>query len=289
MKRDDFSVLRGSASPTALRADVEFARAQDGTSYVSKNHVGYPFHIGRTLELQGDPEGMTSLYLQSCSGGLFEHDCVNARFTAREGALAHVSTGASTIVHRMQEGEAKQRVDLRVRSNALLEYLPEPTILFTGSRLRSRLSVQIAESAVCIAGDAFLLHDPHGKGGKFDWFDATTEVIDDENVLLARDHQRMTGSDFQNSRPGVLGRWRVVGTLIFALRGNRIETLLDAVREPLENTPGLYASASRLPNGCGLWARLLAEDAIALRAGWHAAWAAARTVLTGVTPRPRRR
>lgn len=289
MKRDDFSVLRGSASPTLLRANVEFARARDGKSYVSRSHVGYPFHIGRTLELQGDPKGMTSLYLQSCSGGLFEHDRVSAQFTAQEGALVHISTGASTIVHRMENGEAQQTVRLRARSNALLEYLPEPTILFTGSRLQSRLSIQIAESAVCIAGDAFLLHDPHGQGGRFDWFDASTEVTDDDNVLLARDRQRLTGHDFLTSRPGVLGRWHVVGTLIFALRGNHIDALLDAVREPLEKVPGLYASASRLPNGCGIWARLLAEDAIALRAGWHTAWAAARNVLTGIMPRPRRR
>jgi urease accessory protein len=289
VKLENPAALPGAASTIAPQAEIAFSRAPSGRSYVSHGRVGYPFHLGRTLELQGDPAGMTSIYLQSCSGGLFEHERIGAHFSALPGAAAHVTTGASNIVHTMPAGEAHQTVRLTAHQGALFEYLPEPTILFPDARLKSRLSIELADDAVCIAGDALLLHDPRAGGAHFDWFDAIAEVRDADGRLLACDRQRVTGRDFSRPLPGVLGRRRAQGTLLFALRGSRIDPLLGAVREALAAVPDLYAGASRLPNGCGVWARLLAEDAIALRAGWYAAWAAARKLLTGMTPQPRRR
>jgi urease accessory protein len=289
MKREDFDAVRTPIPAAMPAADIEFACAGDGRTYLARAYAGYPYHVGRTLELPGDPPGMTSIYLQSCSGGLFEHERVSAQFTAREAALAHVATGASTIVHRMPHGHAEQSVHLFAGRNAVLEYLPEPTILFAGSRLRNRLSLQVAEGATCITGDAFLLHDPDAGDDVFDWFENTCEVRDENGALLVRDRQKVRGEFFLRPRPGVMGRWRVVGTLLFVIRSGGGSDLLEAVRKPLEAVPGLYAGASRLPNDCGLWVRLLAQDTIAMRAGWLLAWSAARTLLTGVTPRPRRR
>ncbi len=288
MKVEDLSSLPVDAAPTIAQADIAFGRAPDGRSHVARSRVGYPFHLGRQLDLPGDPAGMASVYLQSCSGGLFEHERIGARFTAEPGAMAHVATGASTIVHTMPTGEAQQCIRLTVKPGALLEYLPEPTILFPGARLTNRLSIDLGDDAVCITGEALLPHDPLGADAYFDWMDAAMEVRDSGGALLARDRQRLTGADFARPLPGVLGRWRAQGTLLFALRGSRIEPLLEAVRAALD-VPGLYAGASRLPNGCGVWTRLLAADAVALRAGWQAAWVAARTLLTGVAPQPRRR
>lgn len=285
----DLGGLGSVAQPALTQAVIEFARAPGGKTHVAHSHVGYPFHVGRTLQLPGDPADMATVYLQSCSGGLFQHERIGAHFTAREHAAAHIATGASTVVHTMPEGEAHQNIRLTARDDALLEYLPEPTILFPDARLKSRISIELAQRGVCIAGDSLLLHDPRAGDAHFDWLDAILEVRDDDGRLLARDRQRVSGRDFDRTLPGVLGRWRVQGTLIFAMRGERIDALLESVRDALANLPGLYAGASRLPNGCGAWVRLLAEDAIALRAGWHAAWAAARTLLTGIEPHPRRR
>lgn len=289
MKLEDLSALRSSTPQSVLQAEIAFSRAPAGRTYVSHGRVAYPFHLGRTLELPGDPPGMTSVYLQSCSGGLFEHERIAAHFTAQAGAMAHVTTGASNIVHTMPVGEAQQTLRLTAHEGALLEYLPEPTILFPDARLKNRLSIELADDAVCISGDALLLHDPRAGGARFDWLETTTEVRDSGGRLLACDRQRVAGRDFARPLPGVIGRWHVQGTLMFALRGARIDALLESVRAALSDIPDLYAGASRLPNGCGVWARLLAADAIALRAGWHAAWAAARTLLTGIEPQPRRR
>ncbi|KPX89530.1 Urease accessory protein UreD [Pseudomonas amygdali pv. mori] len=46
-------------------AHIAFSKAPSGASYVSRQEVGYPFHLGRTLKLPQDPPGMAAIYLQS--------------------------------------------------------------------------------------------------------------------------------------------------------------------------------------------------------------------------------
>src|SRR5262245_37447331 len=97
----------------AGRAALVFSRAASGDTYLSRQQVGYPYHICGLHRFAGDPAGMMSLYVQSCAGGIFQQDRLRQSFIVEEGALAHVTTTASTIVHGMAEGHADQEVRLQ--------------------------------------------------------------------------------------------------------------------------------------------------------------------------------
>ena len=43
------------AGPFVFQADIEFARDPGGATGVCRQRVGYPFHLGRTLMMPGDP------------------------------------------------------------------------------------------------------------------------------------------------------------------------------------------------------------------------------------------
>ncbi|MEY2823540.1 MAG: Urease accessory protein UreD 1, partial [Pseudomonadota bacterium] len=86
------------------QAFIQFVKRPDGATGVGRQLVGYPFHLGRPLKFSGDPIGMSSLYLQSCSGGIFEGDDLGLRFLAQAGTQAHLTSAASTIVHSMNDG-----------------------------------------------------------------------------------------------------------------------------------------------------------------------------------------
>ena len=130
-----------------------------------RTHVGaqratHPFHICRALYRPEDPHGLCTLYVQGCSGGLFEGDRAALTIVAEPEARAHVTTAAATIVHRMPGGGvAAQTVELEAGAGALLEYLPDPLILFSGSRLTTRLRiVRLGAGARAIVGEGFLCH-----------------------------------------------------------------------------------------------------------------------------------
>ncbi len=277
-----------------VQAEIEFAREPAGATYIRRQRVGYPFHLGRTLVSPGDPAGMPTVYLQSCAGGIFEGDDLRARIEAGEGSCAHVTSGAATIAHSMTGKGAAQQVELHAREGSFLEYLPDPTILFPRSRLANKVSLRLHPDATVILGDALLLHDPHGNGELFTLLQSETRIEDESGRLLVCDRFRIEGRDLARGLAGINGNFTAQGTLFALAPAGSATQLMAAMRDALAAIPDagipcIYAGVSLLPGSAGAWMRLLARDAIGLRAGLHAAWAAVRRQLTGSVPMPRRK
>ncbi len=277
------------AGPVELQADIAFARDAGGDTGIRRQRVRYPFHLGRVLRMAGDPAGMASVYLQSCSGGIFQSDDLRMRIVAGEGASAHVTSAASTVVHGMVSAGARQTVEIDAAEGALLEYLPDPLILFPRSRLQNCVEVRLDPRATVIFGETLLLHDPAGMGGAFDFLESATVVRDRKGAMLACDRFRCSGGDLARALPGINGAYAAQATLFAITAARPADVLVDAMRRALAPIEGVYAAASALPGAAGAWIRVLGRDAIGTRAAMHAAWSAARSEMTGRAPMPRRK
>lgn len=274
--------------PQTAQAELAFACDANGETYVHRQRVGYPFHVGRSLKMPGDPVGMPTVYLQSCSGGIFEGDDLRLRIAAGEGASAHVATAASTVVHSMEVRAASQQVELHAQAGSFLEYLPDPVILFPRAKLTSGVRVSVHPGATVILGDSVLLHDPKGGDDRFDWLQSETVIEDAAGKLLARDRFRIEGVQLARGLAGIIGSWKAQGSLFVVTSAKPPAELVAAMRAALTSA-GVYAGATILPNQSGAWTRILATDAAALKAALFSAWAAVRRTLTGAAPMPRRK
>ncbi|MFA0928445.1 urease accessory protein UreD [Pseudomonas syringae pv. tagetis] len=279
--------LLSAKAPTTAR--IAFSKAPSGASYVSRQEVGYPFHLGRTLTLPQDPPGMAAIYLQSCSGGLFAGEALHLDLHAGPGTQVHVSTGAATVAHSMLEQSARQTVTLVAEPGALLEYLPMATILFPQTRLHSQVNVTLHPGARVMLCDAFCLHTPPGSEGLPDFYRADLQIHCPDGKLLAGDRLAMIGADLQRRLPGVSGQLQALATFMLVGQGLPLEGLQQALRAALAEVPESYPGVSALPNDCGLSVRIMTADAVALRNALHQAWACVRQQLTGVAPRVRRK
>ncbi|MGN2412607.1 urease accessory protein UreD [Pseudomonas syringae] len=270
-------------------AHIAFSKAPSGASYVSRQEVGYPFHLGRTLKLPQDPPGMAAIYLQSCSGGLFAGETLHLHLHAAADTQVHVSTGAATVAHSMLEQPARQTVTLIAEPGALLEYLPMATILFPHARLHSRVDVTLHPNARVMVCDAFCLHTPPGSAGFPGSYRADLHIRCPAGTLLAGDRLAMTGHDLQRRLPGVSGELQALATFMLVGQGLPVEGLKRSLRDALRIVPESYLGVSALPNDCGVSVRIMTADAVALRSALHLAWACARQQLTGIAPRVRRK
>lgn len=260
---------------------VSFARDATGRTFVARQRSTHPFHLCRSLYRPEDPPGLPTLYIQGCSGGLFEGDRWHLELAARASACAHVTTAAATLVHRMPHGGcAEHEQHLQAEPGALLEYLPDPLILFSGSRLRSRTLIRLGPGARVIAADSFLPHQLPDDPAPFDWFESTLEIEAPDGEPLARDRFRATGAELLRAVPGVTGRFGHQATLLVLGTGGRP---LEPLRSALEGGERLRAGATLLPEEAGVMARILASDGPALRSALQRAWSAARGAL-GVVP-----
>ena len=279
----------GPPTRTQGRLELVFAPDGSGRSFLARQFASYPFHICRVQYLDEELPAMASLYLQSSAGGLFAGDRLGVSITCEPGALAHVTTQASTIAYGMPDGEACQRTALEVGSGGLLEYLPDPVILFPQARLDTRLSLKLADNATAIVTDAFLSHDPDGAGGHFGAYGSETEISDAAGRRLVLDRFRTGGAARGTGGAGIMGAHGMQATVLAASTAVAPQALLAALREGLADTPAVYGAASSLPNGCGAWVRLLADDGAVLKDAVGKLWMALRREIAGHTPALRRK
>lgn len=269
--------------------DLTFATDPTGSTYISRQYFNYPYHLCRTLRFEGDPKGMATVYLQSCAGGIFEHDRLWERFVAGCGARAHVTTQSGTIVHGMEGGCAHQDVIIEAGAGALIEFVPDPFILFPGARLTTSMLVRAHETALLIIADSAAFHDPAGGRAMFDRFQNDITVEHEDGRLLAGDRLNITGDMIARHTPGITGDLATFGSL-FVIGGTHTSPgLLGALRQSIAKTEGIYGGASMLSHDCGVCLRLLAKDASALRIAVMAAWHAARWELFGAAGVSRRK
>ena len=279
-----------SAAPrTRGRVQAVFAADPGGKSYLARQYASYPFHLCRAQYLDPELPEMASLYLQTSAGGLYAGDRLSVEISTEAGAKAHVTTQASSLAYRMPDGEARQQVLLSGGPGSLLEYLPDPTILFPEARLRTTVTLRPTPGALIIAGDSFLPHDPDGTGRPFGLCAGETRVVGAGGRLLALDRFRTGGAAWAENTAGVSGAHCMQGTLVAAGDAVAPAALLNALRDALAKAPAVYGAASTLPNGCGVWARLLATDGAELTEAMTLLWAALRERVTGHTPARRRK
>lgn len=272
-----------------VQARIAFSTAPSGASFISEQYVGYPFHLGRTLKLPDDPQGMAAVYVQSCSGGIFAGQDLQMHVHAGPHSQAHVSTGAATVAHSMLEQSARQSVSLTAERGALLEYLPMATILFPQAKLHSQVRVNLHPGARVMLCDAFCLHTPQHSAGIFDFYRADLEVRCPAGRLLVGDRLALNGQDLLRQLPGVSQAFQTLATFMLVGQGLPVDELKTALRHALAAHPESYLGVSALPNDCGVALRIMTLDAVSLRSSLHNAWACAREHLTGVAPRMRRK
>lgn len=280
------------AAPAARngRLSLRFVRSPAGRTFIGRQFSSYPFHVGRPFYLdQGRAAGMATLYVQSCSGGLYTEDDLRTDMHVGAGAQAHLTTQASTIVHRGTRGPARQTVRISAAEDALVEYLPDAAILFPGASLEAALRLDIADGASAILFDSFLAHDFGSGTGVFDSFANSVQICRPGGHPLATDRFQVRGRDFAAGAVGQMGRFACHGSVLVIAPGADIASLVAEGRAAVSGIEGAMTGISVLPGGIGISARTLSADAIAMRRTMIRIWQLARLAIAGKAPGPRRK
>ncbi len=277
----DFSATSSLATSHAEQAqcqvDLRFSRSPAGTTYLSRQLAGYPYHVGRLLKKSGTPEHMAVTYLQCTSGGLFEHDDIRLRLHAQPGAVAQVRHAAATVVHSMTAGVARSQVDIEVERGAYLEYSANASILFPHASLLNRVAMTVHAGGIAVVSEAYLTHVPSAKvtahsQPAFDRLDTSTCAYSELGKLLMRDRLLLSGELVDRQLSGVTAGFDTHGGMYIVMTGGSPAECseLEAIVARTLACTGLdaalvYAGSGALPNACGVLVRVLAKGSEPLR------------------------
>jgi urease accessory protein len=196
------------------------------------------------------------------SGGVAGGDHLDTTVTLAPGARTVLATQAAERIYRTLGPAARIRTRLAVQDGALLDYLPQETILFDRCSLDRALEIDLHGDAEFVGAEALVFGRlAMGETVRFGALRDRVQVRRDGRLVF-QDMTRLEGDiAAQLQRRAVASGARAVASLILA--GPRATQKLDALRAVLHAAPGIIAGASAFEDI--IFARLLAPDGASLR------------------------
>jgi urease accessory protein len=254
-----------------LRCEQRAGPAGARTVLARKHQLG-PLTLQRTFHPEGAP---CHLYPLHPPGGVVGGDALEIRIHIADGAHAVVTTPGAAKFYRSAGELARQDQQLSVAPGGVLEWFPQPAILFPGARVASRTGIDLADGARCIGWDILSLGRPViGERFAQGALDATLRVSRNGRPLLLDRLRVADAADLD--RPSGLAGHPVSAAMVAsgAEAGD-----VDAARAVLEAAPGLLAGVTL--QGDLLVARALADTTERVQRVFCALWVALRPRLLG--------
>lgn len=276
----------GQAGKVGL-LELDFANS-GGATRVVRQFQKFPLQVFRPIYLDPQRPEMAFVYVMS-HGGIVQGDRYRLDLNCGPGASVHLTTQSATKIYRMESNYATQLVRLSAGPQSFLEYLPEPVIPFRDARFHGRIELHVHPTATLILGEILLPgRVAHGERHDYTIYASDLVARSSSGPLLFSDRLKFSSTCESLHSPGRFGTHEVLASLFVISGQGRALALSDRLHKCVSAHPGVVGGASELPNGCGVWVRLLGSHSFEVSSALHSAWNEARLALIGV-PAPDRR
>jgi urease accessory protein len=215
------------------------------------------------------------------SGGLVGGDHLSIDLSIGPKAHVLISTPSANRVYRSLSQETVQDVTIKVAEDGILEWMPEHTIPFAGSRFRQSIDVRLGAGATLILWDAVASgRIAHGERWRFSSLDNSIRITMPSHPAV-QEHYALAPQSARGI--GAMQEWDYVGSLFVA--GDALD---EALRNSLEGTladildkhgdRGVLGGVSQ-PAGPGVVVKLVARSAPVMSQALIDLWAAVRGAL----------
>jgi urease accessory protein len=259
---------------------LEFARRHGASVLAARRHIG-PLVVQKTLHPEGD--GVCHAIVLHPPGGVCGGDALQLDIAVDAGAHALVTTPGAGKWYRSAGGDASQHIRCRIADGAVLEWLPQETIVFDGARATLGLHVELAADACFIGWDVLCLgRTAAGETFRHGLLNTATRIVVQGRPVWVERGRIAGGASILGATPGMAGQ-PVTGTLLAAGACEQ-RVLLDALREQAADD-GLWG-VTALPGLVVV--RYLGPSAQSARDYFTRLWRILRPALAGRDAQPPR-
>ncbi|WNR45611.1 urease accessory protein UreD [Paenibacillus roseipurpureus] len=263
------------------------------TQLVHTYHAS-PLKIAKTFRYDNETSNDSAqsleqlgVYMMDCSPGLMSGDHYDINVRLEEGARVFLTNQSFTKVHPALDREGgTQHQHLQVGKDALLEYMPEPIMLYKDANLAAETEVRLAQGATLFFSDILCPgRTQRGELFQYECYVNRMKVWYEEELIFYQ-CQRIEPAVMTLSAPGSWESETHLGNLyIFSdrLTSTHLEALLVSLEESGEITPSIRVGAS-LTYKHGLVVTVMGRHAWELQALITKAWQRIRHHLLALTP-----
>jgi urease accessory protein len=274
-----------------LALDFECS-TEGGKTILAATQQQPPLRVVRAFPLE---DGAALVHLHNVSGGLLGGDALELEIRVGAGAQAQVTTTGATRIYRPKPDAlpATQTTEISVGENALLEYVPDPLIPFTGARFAQRTTIQLDPGAGLfwweIVGPG---REASGEAFAYESIGWATD-LNVNGRLIAAERARVEPRRFSPVHSARMGAHRYVATFFICREGFEARFWLAAEQRLREVAASFDLSGDGESGAAwgvstlvahGLIVRGLSPHGFGMVAGLRALWSAAKEMLYGRQP-----
>ena len=191
---------------------LETRKERGSTRLSSLQHEG-PLRIQRPF-LQDD--GSCHIYLIHPPGGVVGGDALIVKFQGHENTNTLITSSAASKFYSCEAGLPKQKIsqDLNVNEDSLLEWVPQESIFFEGSKTQLTNKINMSNESRFFGWEIMVLGRLESDKNSFGGTLRSTITITKNSRLIHRDFFEYS-PDMGRSSWGLNGK-RVIGSLIAA-------------------------------------------------------------------------
>ncbi|WP_153109900.1 urease accessory protein UreD [Propionivibrio limicola] len=258
--------------------------SSDGRTVLRENRHAGPLRVQKALHPEG--EAVCQAIVLHPPSGIAGGDQLLINVHVGPQAHAQLTTPGAGKWYRSGGADASQTLDFTVADQAILEWLPQETIVFDGAKSRMETKVLLGEGSRYLGWEILCL-GRSASGERFDHGHIGLHTrIERHGQPLWLERGRIEGADPMLASVAGWAGASVGGTLLATLQpGDEIAALLETCRS-IAPADGAEHALTALPNL--LVARYLGHNSEAARLWFAALWQSLRPALLGrpaLTPR----
>ncbi len=262
---------------------LQYAK-RDHQTVITRSYCTTPWHLLPPIYL--DETGSAYTLLINPSGGLVGGDSLSINMNLDRNTHVLISAPSANRVYRSDGKLSEQIINITVGPGAILEWLPEHTIPFAGSRFRQSIHATLAPGATIVLWDA-LASGRMARDERWAFTDLENEIqiTTASGKALVERYVLEPASDL--GCVGLAEEWDYVASLYIVNDAVSPEIwvgLESKVASILDKLPGRVLGGVSTPAIPGLVIKLLTRTAPDLTHMMDLLWAAAREALWNLAP-----
>jgi urease accessory protein len=226
----------------------------------------------------------------SIGGGFLQGDRYGIEISVGEGASAHVHSQGANRIHRMDANYASQHQTVHVAAGGYLEYLPDVTIPYRGSRYINRTELVVAEDATVLYGEMLMTGRKHHHADErfgFDLLSLAVSVRRPGGRELFAEKVLIEKGDATVDFPAVMGGFDAFANILCVCPPDVAAGIAGRYEGRFPTgTERAMAGLSRLPDAAGLMLRVVGVESHHLRRELRRFWQIVREEVRGRTLPP---
>lgn len=255
---------------------------KNGKSYLSQWSRRVPLIVQQELYFDESMPNMPCVYILSSGGPNVDGDRYTIDLKLKEGAFAHISTGAATKIAEMRYNHASNHQNIVLDEESYLEYIPLPIIPCKNSRYLCDTHITIAPSATLFYSEIFCAgREFYGDGElfKYDLLSISTQASAPSGELLFREKMVIEPKKSNCNTIGRMGHFKHFAEITILTPEKNIQPIIEKYSPHLSKMSA--SGVNYLSDNCGINIKILSNSVEELKRDVRTICSTVRMIVKG--------